>query len=176
MGEAAVDQKQLDQIGTFVKDHIGQWIREQNLYAIPQGERGLDKELLERMITVEQQLKFQNEKLELMMQQSDKRFDESRQYMEKRFDSAESRYNDLREDMNLRFDESRQSMDKRFDESQKAMDKRFESAESRYIDLREDMNLRFDAVNQKFNRVYGFLSGIFLTMLGGFVTLLIKTL
>jgi len=37
------------------------------------------------MIMVEQQLKFQNEKLEMMMDSSDKRFDAVQRTMDKRF-------------------------------------------------------------------------------------------
>ena len=58
MGEAQVDQNQLEQIGNYVKIHIGQWIKEQNIFPYPQQERSRDTELLERMVTVEQQLKF----------------------------------------------------------------------------------------------------------------------
>ena len=118
MGEAVVDQNQLDQIGLYVKNHIGQWIREQNIYPFPPENKGLDKEILERMITVEQQLKFQNEKLELMMQQSDRRFEE----------------------------------------------------------IQSNTNRQFEGVNQRFNRLYVFLTGIFITMLGGFIPLIIKSL
>ncbi|OQY31718.1 MAG: hypothetical protein B6241_13225 [Spirochaetaceae bacterium 4572_59] len=76
MGDVLVDQNQLEQIGNYVKSHIGQWLKDQHILTFPEGERSCsDKELLERMITVEQQLKFQNEKLEMMMDQSDKRFD-----------------------------------------------------------------------------------------------------
>ncbi len=111
MGEAQVDQNQLEQIGNYVKIHIGQWIKEQNIFPYPQQERSRDTELLERMVTVEQQLKFQNEKLELMMQHSDRRFEELQRTM-----------------------------------------------------------------NQRFNRLYGFLSALFITMLGGFIPLIIKAI
>jgi hypothetical protein len=107
MGEPRVNQNQLEQIGQYVKNHIGEWLREQNLSLFSPRERGLDRELLERMVTVEQQLKFQNEKLESIMRQSDR---------------------------------------------------------------------RFEVVNQRFNRLYVFLTGIFLTMLGGFIPLIIKAL
>jgi hypothetical protein len=106
MGEAAVDQNQLEQIGSYVKRNMAQWIREQNLYPFSPPDRGLDKELFERMVTVEQQLKFQNEKLELMMKQSGE---------------------------------------------------------------------HFESINKRFNRLYTFLTGIFLTMLAGFIPLIIKS-
>ena len=136
MGEAVMDKSQLDQIGQYVKNHISQWMKEENIFPFPQQSTGIDKELLERMVTVEQQLKFQNEKLELMMQQSDKRF------------------TDLQ--INL--------------------DKRFESMDRRFSDLRDDMNLRFNASEKHFSRQYVFLSGIFLTLLAGFIPLVINSL
>jgi len=118
MGVAAMDQNQLDQIGNYVKSHIRQWMKEADIDPSSRQPERLDREIIERIITVEQQLKFQNEKLEMMLHQSDKRF----------------------EDMNLRFSELREDLDKRF------------------------------------NRLYGFLTALFITMLGGFIPLLIKAL
>ncbi len=125
MGEPQVDQNQLEQIGSYVKNHIGQWIREQNILLFPERTEKTSLELMERIVTIEQQLKFQNDKLEMMMDQSDKRF---------------------------------QSMDKRF------------------TDMQSYMNLRFEGVEKRFNRVYSFLTAIFITMLGGFISLLIKVM
>ena len=135
MGDAQVDQNQLEQIGNYVKSHIGQWLKEQNILTFPERERaGLDKELLERMITVEQQLKFQNEKLEMMMEQSDKRFES----MERRFDAV----------------------DKRFESE----DKRFESVDKRFEDMQHYMDKRFEDVNKRFNMLT-WLIGISFVML-----------
>ncbi|MDC7242221.1 MAG: hypothetical protein PQJ50_17840 [Spirochaetales bacterium] len=125
MGEPLVDQNQLEQIGNYVKSNMGQWMREQNIYPFPPPEPRLDREILERIVTVEQQLKFQNEKLEMMMG----------------------------------------SMDKRFETMQESMDKRFESVDK-----------RFEAVDKRFNRLYTFLTCIFLTMLAGFIPLIIKSM
>ncbi len=117
MGEAQVDQNQLDQIGSYVRSHIGQWLREQNILPFPERERGLDREILDRIITVEQQLKFQNEKIEMMMVQSDKRFES----MDKRFESMDKRF----ESMDKRFTDMQLYMDKRFEASQKNMSQSF---------------------------------------------------
>ena len=111
MGDPLVDQNQLEQIGSYVKTHIGEWIREQNIYPFPPPrEDGIGKELLERIVTVEQQLKFQNEKLELMMRQSDQRFG-----------AIEKRFEEQNKTINQRFEEQNQSINHRFE----AMDKRF---------------------------------------------------
>jgi chromosome segregation ATPase len=116
MGEAIVDQNQLEQIGTYVKNHIGEWIREQKIYSFPSQERTLDKELLERMVAVEQQLKFQNEKFELMMNLSDRRFDA----VDKRFEQVDKRF----EQVDKRFEQ----VDKRFEQ----IDKRFDAVDKRF--------------------------------------------
>ena len=132
MGVTAMDDSQLEQIGNYVKNHIEQWIREQNILNFPRKENHWDRELMDRMVRVEEQLKFQNEKLELMMSVSDKRFE---------------------------------SMDKRFEDMQDYMNRRFDS-----------MDKHFEQVNQRFNRVYYFQTGIFLTMLAGFIPLIIKAI
>ncbi|OQY31721.1 MAG: hypothetical protein B6241_13240 [Spirochaetaceae bacterium 4572_59] len=100
MGDALVDQNQLEQIGTYVKNNLGQWLRDQNIISFP--DRGLDKELLERMVTIEQQLKYQNEKFDMMLELSDKRFqavdkrfEDQQKYMDKRFESVDKRFNML---------------------------------------------------------------------------------
>ncbi len=69
---------------------------------------GSDKELLERMVKVEEELKHIHE-----------RFDENRQYQEKRFEAIDKRFDDLKEYNSKQFE----AMEKRFE----AIDKRFES-------------------------------------------------
>ena len=120
MGEPEVDQNQLEQIGNYVKNHIGDWIREQKILPFPDRETRTPPELMERFVTIEQQLKFQNEKLEMMMDQSDKRFES----LDKRFESMDKRF---------------ESMDKRFTDMQSYLDKRFESMDKRF----ESMDRRF---------------------------------
>jgi len=65
----------LEEIGVYVKNHMGQWLKEQNIFPFPQQSTGLDREILERIVRVEEGLKHQGETLEKMMIQSDKRFD-----------------------------------------------------------------------------------------------------
>ncbi len=95
MGEPQVDQNQLEQIGAYVKDHIGQWIEEKNIIPFTKAANFGDPRLLERMVAVEQQLKFQNEKIELLIQQSDRRFTDLQLYMEKRFEANEKKLTKL---------------------------------------------------------------------------------
>jgi hypothetical protein len=53
--------------------------------------------------------------------------------------------------------------EKRFEQ----VDKRFEQVDKRFEELREDMKTQF-------NRVYGFLTGLFLAVGGGFITLVVR--
>ena len=46
----------------------------------------------------------------------------------------------------------------------------------RFEEVQHFMDKRFEEVNQRFNRVYYFLTGIFLTMLAGFIPLIIKAI
>jgi len=154
MGDALVDQNQLDQIGDYVKSHIGQWLRDQNILSFPERAKTPDNDLLERMITVEQQLKFQNDKLEMMMKQSDRRFNELHTSMAQRFESIDKRFEDMQLNLDTRF----QSMDKRFEDMQQnsdrrfeSMDKRFESMDRRFGDIQHNMDIRFEDMNKRFN-------------------------
>ena len=76
-----------------------------------------DREIFERILNVELELKYQRDLIEKVLHQMDKRFEE------------------LREDMNRRFEQ----VDKRFEQ----VDKRFEQVDKRFEELREDMNKRF---------------------------------
>ena len=88
-----MDQSQLEQIGSYVKNHIGQWIREQKIYPFPSQKGSISKDLLKRMVAVEKQLKFQNEKLELMLLQSGCRFEDLQKNMDQRFESVQLNMN-----------------------------------------------------------------------------------
>lgn len=107
MGETAVDQNQLDQIGEYVKSHMGQWLAESRMTP-PVEYRPQDRELLERMVRVEQQLIFSNERIENLVKTMDKRFEEMYQSTDKRFENMNQRFNQVDkrfEDMNQRFNQ-----------------------------------------------------------------------
>jgi len=70
------------------------------------------------------------------------------------------------ENMEKRFEQ----IDKRFEQ----VDKRFEQVDKRFEELRQDTNRRFEQVDKQFNRVFTFQSAIFLTLLTGFVTVMIR--
>ncbi len=126
MGEPSVDQNQLEQIGSYIKSHLGQWIREGNVYPFPPQAGGNDNEILRKIDNVEQQLKFQNEKLEQMMVQSDKRFETLQTNMGQRFEAMQSNMDQRFEAVDKRFEDQKYYFDKRFETMQHSMDKRFE--------------------------------------------------
>jgi septation ring formation regulator EzrA len=101
-------------------------------------------DLIERTIRVEESLKNVQEQLKIG-------FD----YMERRFEQIDKRF----EQVDKRFEQ----VDKRFEQ----VDKRFEQVDKRFEELREDMKTQF-------NRVYGFLTGLFLAVGGGFITLVVR--
>lgn len=62
-----------------------------------------------------------------------------------------------------------EQMEKRFEQVEKRfeqVDKRFEQVEKRFEELRNDMKTQF-------NRVYGFLTGLFIVVSGSFITMVI---
>lgn len=67
MGEPILEKKQLEEIGVYVKNHMGQWLKEQNIFPFPQQSTGLDREILERIVRVEEGLKHQGETLEIQV-------------------------------------------------------------------------------------------------------------
>ncbi len=93
-----VDQNQLEQIGDYVKSHIGQWIREQNILTFTQQERSRDRdtELLERMVRVEEGIKNQIEITRQGFENMEKRFVE-------RFEAVDKRFEDMQHYMDKRF-------------------------------------------------------------------------
>ena len=103
-----------------------------------------ESNLSERFVRVEEELKHQRELIlegfaqsNKRFEQIDKRFDESRQDMLARFEQVDKRFEQMREDMNKRFDESRQDMLARFEQ----VDKRFE--DMRYALDRQVSTLRW---------------------------------
>ena len=105
----ALEVEELEQIGGYVKAHLGEWMVEAQLgkpLAV------YEVELRERMVRVEEELKHQRE----LMQ-------EGFAVMARRFEQADRRFEELREDMNARFEQ----VDRRFEQ----VDRRFEEMNQR---------------------------------------------
>ena len=79
-----------------------------------------EREIFERILNVELELKNQRDLIEKILHQIDKRFeqvDKRFEQVDKRFEQVDKRFEELREDMNRRFEQ----VDKRFEQ----VDKRF---------------------------------------------------
>ncbi len=94
-------EEELQEIGEYVRSRLPEWLLQR------------DVELRESQVRLETELKGQRELLHRHMDQSEKRFNEMMQNMEKRFEQV----------------------DKRFEEMLHYTDKRFESVEKRLISL-----------------------------------------
>ena len=83
-----------------------------------------DKELLERMIRVEEALVHQGKMMEQRFEVVDKRFEDMHKYMDKRFEVVDKRFEDMHKYMDKRFE----AVDKRFE----AVDKRFQEMNANF--------------------------------------------
>ena len=80
------------------------------------------------------------------------RFDDLRSDVNSRFDAVDRRFNAFRAEMTQRFDAVDQrfdAVDQRFD----AVDQRFDAVDQRFHDFRAEMAQRFDAVDQRLDRL-----------------------
>jgi hypothetical protein len=85
----------------FIKDHLGEWLAEASLGKPP---AVYEIELRERMVRVEEELKYQRELIKTILEQMDKRFDA----VDRRFESIDRRF---------------ESIDKRFEELTRRIDR-----------------------------------------------------
>jgi predicted transcriptional regulator len=187
MGDAQVKAEQME-IVDYVKNHFIEWMEEKHVFPFPQNaaqnKSSYDPLLMERMVRVEEGIKHQNENLEKMMIQSDKRFAEVNENMNRRFEEVNEnmnrRFEEVNENMNRRFEEVNENMNRRFAEVNETMDRRFtevnETMDRRFTEVNENMNGRFEFMDKRFNRLYLFLTGAFFAVLTGIVTLLIQSL
>jgi len=115
----------------FIKDHLGEWLAEQSLGKPP---AVYEVELRERMVRVEEELKHQRELMR-----------EGFQRMDQRFEAAEQRWQDLREDILARFEQ----VDKRHEQLREDMLARFEQVDKRF----EQVDKHFEQVDKRFESV-----------------------
>ena len=71
MGESCMKAEELKVIGAYVKSHLPEWIRETRNDTDDSSEKF---SLLERIVRVEEGLKYQGDLLEKLIHQLDKRF------------------------------------------------------------------------------------------------------
>jgi hypothetical protein len=97
----------------FIKAHMAEWLAEQSLGKPP---AVYEIELRERMVRVEEELKYQRELMR-----------EGFAQMDKRFELAEQRDRELRADMLARFEQ----VNRRFEQ----VDRRFEQVDRRFEEM-----------------------------------------
>ena len=127
--------------------------------------------------------------VKLLIDLVNKRFEELKEYSDKRFEDINKRFEELMaysekrfEDMNRRFE----AIDKRFEDVNKRFEdvnRRFEAVDKRFEDINkrfEDVNRRFEDlthyVDKRVGLVEKLLVGFNVPILVGVITLLIKTL
>ena len=90
---APLGNPQLEQIGAYVKDHLNGWLAE---VAVPVA---MDPQIMERIVRVEEELKYQRdiivarfEAVDKRFEAVDKRFEDLYKYMDKRFEAVDKRF------------------------------------------------------------------------------------
>jgi flagellar capping protein FliD len=111
--------------------------------------------LIERVVRVEEELKYLREMSEVKFEAMEKRFEALQREMIARFEAVDKRFEALQREMIARFE----AVDKRFE----AVDKRFETVDKRFESLQREMNARFEAMDKRFSVIQwmiGILVGI----------------
>jgi len=116
------------QLGTYVKEHLSDWLAEQSLGKPPVV---YEIELRERMVRVEEELRHQRELMREGFAQADKRFEQ----IDKRFEQVDKRFEVMQATMDKRFEQ----VEKRFEVMQATMDKRFEQIDKRFEAVQQDI-------------------------------------
>ncbi len=129
-----------------------------------------DRDLLERSVRLEEELKNQRELMLQGFQQMDTRFESMQKQMDERFAASDRRFSDMNQrfnDMNQRFSDMNQRFDdtnRRFDDMNQHFDdinQRFDDINQRFDNTNQrfdDTNQRFDDMNKKFIMMFGFMT------------------
>ena len=136
----ALDQAELQQVIDHVKGHLHQILTETvpDLVAAPHSR---DRDLLDRMVRVEEELKNLRETMERRFQAQHELIASQQEAIASEFRAVDKRFDDVNrrfEDVNKRFDD----VNKRFED----VNRRFEDVDKRF----EDVNKRFEDVNRRF--------------------------
>lgn len=141
MGETAMAlaDTDLERIGAYVKGNLYGWFVEVAPHLIT------GPQILERLATIEQELKDQRELMAVRFEAVDRRFEEMGKRSDERFD-----------EMGKRSDERFAAVSVRFED----MNKRFEDMNQRF----EDMNKRFEDMNKRFGSMQWLVGGAFVVI------------
>ncbi|MDD9988326.1 MAG: hypothetical protein OXQ31_18770 [Spirochaetaceae bacterium] len=155
MGETAMAlaDTDLERIGTYVKGNLYGWFVEVAPHLV------IGPQLLERIATIEQELKDQRELMAVRFDAMDRRFEETNARFAERFDAVDQRFAAVDQRfaaVDRRFEE----MDRRFEEMGKRSDERFAAVHVRF----EDMNKRFEDMNKRFDSMQWLVGGAFVVI------------
>ncbi|MFW5744139.1 MAG: hypothetical protein ACOC2D_12760, partial [Spirochaetota bacterium] len=80
-----LNERQFEQIGSYVREHLGTWIRD---ISPPVATVQLDPVYLERIVRVEEELKSQRELMKQGFEAMEKRFEQ----VDRRFEQVDARF------------------------------------------------------------------------------------
>ncbi len=119
----------LEQIGTYVRSHLAEWLPPQPAVASAESVQSLHVEI----VRVQEEVRANRSILEKHIE-----------FTEKRFEQVDKRFDEVIHSMDKRFEAVQHNMDKRFESMQHNMDKRFEQVDKRFESMQQNMNDRFD--------------------------------
>jgi len=132
-----IEPQQMEEIGRYVRAHVVEWLPEgmQTDSSMLYG-----RELLERAIRVEEELKHQREELK-----------QQRDLMREGFERMDKRFEAMEERMDRRFEAMEERMDRRFEAMEERMDRRFEQERELTKEGFERVDRRLEASDKRFD-------------------------
>ena len=139
MSTEALNDRQLETIGSYVKNHLPEWLNGAQPDISAQF-----FEYMGRLIRLEEAINRQGDLIEKLIHQMDKRIDQ----MDKRFDQIDKRFDQI--------DKRIDQVDKRIDELSHQMDKRFEQVDRRF----EQMEKYIEKIDKRITLMFVVLTAI----------------
>ena len=139
MSTEALSDRQLETIGSYVKNHLPEWLNG----AQPDMSAQFF-EYMGRLIRLEEAINRQGDLIEKLIHQMDKRIDQ----MDKRIDQIDKRFDQV----NKRIDELSHQMDKRFEQ----VDRRFEQVDRRF----EQVEKYIEKIDKRITLMFTVLTAI----------------
>ncbi len=155
-GEREVDIQTLDTVE--LKQWILALVRQEVASGIKDSEKMHSNELLLRVVRIEETLVQQQQSLELLLHQVDKRFEQ----VDKRFEQVDKRFEEMQQSIAARFEQ----VDKRFEQ----IDKRFEEMQQSIAARFEQVDKRFEQIDKRFAMLQWFM-GLGFTVLATLMSL-----
>lgn len=116
-GAMKLEQEQLEQIGSYVRTHIAEWlpanagrIDSDALARIEVDIAHVKEEVKANRVILEKHIEFTDKRFESLQHTMDKRFEDLYHNMDKRFEQVDSRFESMQHNMDRRFDELHRSI------------------------------------------------------------------